>query len=119
MPFKKGNKLGRHGRQNPPGGRPTKIQAEIKKAATEIAREFIEDHVQDFLDSYLDLGKGKVIERIDKDGKIVKLVMLDPATVRHAIDKFIPPIEKVQHSGEIGVRPWIADVDPQLEKKKK
>ena len=49
----------------------------------------------------------------------MKLVMLDPATVRHAIDKFIPPIEKVQHSGEIGVRPWIADVDPQLEKKKK
>src|SRR4030095_9546927 len=93
MPFKKGNKLGRHGRQNPPGGRPTKIQAEIKKAATEIAREFIEDHVQDFLDSYLDLGKGKVIERLDKDGKIVKLVMLDPATVRHAIDKILPDEE--------------------------
>src|SRR5882672_4566818 len=94
MPFKKGNKLGRHGRQNPAGGRPTKIQAEIKKAATEIAREFIEDHVQDFLDSYLDLGKGKVIERLDKKGNVVQLVMLDPATVRHAIDNFTPPIEK-------------------------
>jgi len=118
MPFKKGNKLGRHGRQNPPGGRPTKIQAEIKKAATEIAREFIEDHVQDFLDSYLDLGKGKVIERLDKKGNVVQLVMLDPATVRHAIDKFIPPIEKHERSGEIGVRPWTVDVDPRLKKKK-
>ena len=98
MPFKKGNNLGRHGRQNPPGGRPTKIQAEIKKAATEIAREFIEDHVQDFLDSYLDLGKGKVIERLDKDGKIVKLIMLDPATVRHARRRAYP--------GRTGRRDW-------------
>jgi hypothetical protein len=49
----------------------------------------------------------------------VKLVLLDPATVRHAIDKFIPPIEKVQHSGEIGVKAWVVDVDPRLEKKKK
>jgi hypothetical protein len=85
------------GRRNPPGGRPTREQAEIKKEAAEIkkeaaqiAKEFIETHVQEFLDSYLDLGTGKVIERKGKDGKVVKLVMLDPATVRHAIDKILP-----------------------------
>jgi hypothetical protein len=93
--------LGQGGRRNPPGGRPTKEQQEIKKQAAEIAeeskkqaaqiaREFVDTHVQEFLDSYLGLGTGKVIERKGKDGKVVKLVMLDPATVRHAIDKILP-----------------------------
>jgi hypothetical protein len=92
---------GQGGRRNPPGGRPTKEQQEIKKQAAEIAeeskkqaaqiaREFVDTHVQEFLDSYLGLGTGKVIERLDKDGNVVKLVMLDPATVRHAIDKILP-----------------------------
>jgi hypothetical protein len=96
MKFQKGNKFAKGGRRNPPGGRPTKKQQEIKKAAAEIAKEFIETHVQRFLDSYLDLGTGKVIERLDKDGNVVKLVMLDPATVRHAIDKILPD-EQMQH----------------------
>jgi hypothetical protein len=90
MKFDKGNKAAKGGRRNPPGGRPTKEQQEIKKQAAEVAREFIETHVQKFLDSYLDLAAGKVIERLDKDGNVVKLVMLDPATVRHAIDKILP-----------------------------
>jgi hypothetical protein len=90
MRFQKGNKLAKGGKRNPPGGRPTKEQQEIKKAAAEIAKEFLETHVQGFLDSYLDLGTGKVIERLDKNGTVVKLVMLDPATVRHAIDKILP-----------------------------
>jgi hypothetical protein len=100
--YVKGQRLpGQGGRRNPPGGRPTKEQQEIKKQAAEIAeeskkqaaqiaKEFIDTHVQQFLDSYLGLGTGKVIERKCKDGKVVKLVMLDPATVRHAIDKILP-----------------------------
>jgi hypothetical protein len=95
---------GQGGRRSPPGGRPTREQAEIKKEAAEIkkeaaqiAKEFIETHVQGFLDSYLDLGTGKVIERLDKDGNVVKLVMIDPATVRHAIDKILPD-EQMQHA---------------------
>jgi hypothetical protein len=90
MKFQTGNKLAKGGKRNPPGGRPTKEQQEIKKEAAQIAKEFIETHVQGFLDSYLDLGTGKVIERLDKDGNVVKLVMIDPATVRHAIDKILP-----------------------------
>ena len=66
MKFQKGNKAAKGGRRNPPGGRPTKEQQEIKKEAAQIAKEFIETHVQGFLDSYLDLGTGKVIERLDK-----------------------------------------------------
>jgi hypothetical protein len=97
MKFQKANKLAKGGKRNPPGGRPTKEQQEIKKEAAQIAKEFIEIHVQGFLDSYLDLGTGKVIERLDKDGNVVKLVMLDPATVRHAIDKILPD-EQMQHA---------------------
>jgi hypothetical protein len=108
MKFQKGHKLAKGGKREG-AGRPTKIQAEIKKAATEIAREFIEEHIQGFLDSYLDLGTGKVIERLDKEGNVVKLVMLDPATVRHAIDKLVPTVQKIEHGGEMGVRPWIVD----------
>jgi hypothetical protein len=97
MKFQKANKLAKGGKRNPPGGRPTKEQQEIKKEAAQIAKEFIETHVQGFLDSYLDLGTGKVIERLDKDGNVVELVMLDPATVRHAIDKILPD-EQMQYA---------------------
>jgi hypothetical protein len=89
MKFQQGHKFAKGGKR-PGAGRPTKEQQEIKKQAAEVAREFIETHVQKFLDSYLDLAAGKVIERLDKDGNVVKLVMLDPATVRHAIDKILP-----------------------------
>ena len=120
MPFVKGKRHpNQGGKRIPAGGRPTKVQQEIKKEAAQIAREFIEDHVQDFLDSYLSLGTGKVIERLDKDGKVVKLIMLDPATVRHAIDKLVPTVQKIEHGGELGVRPWVVDVDPQLIERKK
>jgi hypothetical protein len=102
MKFQKGNKLAKGGKRNPPGGRPTKEQQEIKKAAAQIAKEFIETHVQKFLDSYLDLAAGKVIERLDKDGNVVELVMLDPATVRHAIDKILPD-EQMQHAQPVQI----------------
>jgi hypothetical protein len=96
MKFQYGDKFAKGGKR-PGAGRPTKEQQEIKKQAAEVAREFIETHVQKFLDSYLDLAAGKVIERLDKDGKVVKLVMIDPATVRHAIDKILPD-EQMQHA---------------------
>jgi len=74
MKFEKGNQAAKR-RKRRAGGRPTKEHQEIKKAAAEIAREFIETHVQKFLDSHLRLSTGKFI---------------DPATVRHAIDKILP-----------------------------
>src|SRR5262252_8394040 len=75
MRFQNGNKLSKGGTIGNKGGRPSKAQQEIKKAAAEIAREFIETHVQKFLDSYLRLSTGQFV---------------DPATVRHAIDKLLP-----------------------------
>jgi hypothetical protein len=42
MPFKKGNKLGRHGRQNPPGGRPTKAALEAQEARLTVWQKELE-----------------------------------------------------------------------------
>jgi hypothetical protein len=84
MPFKKGNP---YGGKRPGAGRPTKEKQEIKKQAAEIAKEFIETHVQKFLDSYLRLSTGKFI---------------DPATVRHAIDKILPD-EQMEHNQPIEI----------------
>ena len=118
-PFEKGHKLAKGGRRDPPGGRPTKEQQEIKKAAKEIAQEYIETHIKPLMETYIGLAAGKVVTRRTPEGKKEFELSVDPSTTRHAIDKFIPPIEKHEHSGEVGVRPWIVDVDPQLEKKKK
>jgi hypothetical protein len=101
MKFQQGHKFAKGGKR-PGAGRPTKEKQEIKKQAAEVAREFIETHVQKFLDSYLDLAAGKVVERLDKDGNVVKLVMLDPATVRHAIDKILPD-EQMEHTQPIEI----------------
>jgi len=98
MRFQKGNKLSKGGTIGNKGGRPSKKQQEIKKAAAEIAREFIETHVQKFLDSYLRLSTGKFI---------------DPATVRHAIDKLLPD-EQMESPQQIKIEfLQFADVGPQ------
>ena len=42
-------------------------------------------------------------KRLDKDGNVVKLVMLDPATVRHAIDKILPD-EQIANPPAVNIR---------------
>jgi hypothetical protein len=90
MPFQKGNKYGKHGRQNPPGGRPTKTQQEIKKAAKEIAQEYIETHIKPIMDTYLALAAGKVVERKTSKGKKQFVLEVDPSTTRDAVGKLLP-----------------------------
>jgi hypothetical protein len=46
---------------------------------------------------------------LDKESNVVKLIMLDPAAGRLAIDKLVPTVQKIEHGGEMGVRPWIVD----------
>ena len=98
MRFQKGNRFSKGGTRGNKGGRPSKEQQEIKKAAAEIAREFIETHVQKFVASYLRLSTGKFI---------------DPATVRHAIDKILPD-EQMEAPQQIKIEfLQFADVGPQ------
>ena len=41
--------------------------------------------------------------------KYYEMALNDPATMRHLVDKVIAPVERVEHGGEIGVRPWVID----------
>ena len=102
MKFEKGNKFAKGGKRNPPGGRPTKQQVEIKKAAREIAREYIEKNVQPILETYLGLAAGKVVKRIAEDGAKTFELSVDPPTTRHAIDKLLPD-EQMESPQEIKI----------------
>src|SRR5215510_13897581 len=113
MRFQKGNKLSKGGTIGNKGGRPSKEQQEIKKAAAEIAREFIEKNVQPILETYLGLAAGKVVKRIAEDGAKSFELSVDPPTTRHAIDKLLPD-EQMESAQQIKIEfLQFADVGPQ------
>ena len=84
MPFVKGKKHPRQGgRQNPPGGRPTKAQTELKKLAADHVKRYIEDRLKPIIDAYISLATG---QRMGNSRR-----KLDPATCRHAVERFVGP----------------------------
>src|SRR5262245_38833449 len=113
MRFQKGNKFSKGGTKGNKGGRPTNQQQEIKKAAREIAREYIEKNVQPILETYVGLAAGKVVDRIGKDGTKTFELAVDPPTTRHAIDKLLPD-KQMESSQQIKIEfLQFADVGPQ------
>ena len=90
MKFEKGNRAAKGGRRNPPGGRPTNQQQEIKKAAKEIAQEYIEAHVKPLMETYMGLAAGKVVEGRTAKGKKKFELSVDPSTTRDAVGKLVP-----------------------------
>src|SRR5215475_13939410 len=113
MRFQKGNKFSKGGTKDNKGGRPTNQQKEIKKAAREIAREYIEKNVQPILETYLGLAAGKVVKRIAEDGAKSFELSVDPPTTRHAIDKLLPD-EQMESPQQIKIEfLQFADVGPQ------
>jgi hypothetical protein len=102
MPFKPGNRCGQQ-RKKFGGGRPTREEAEEKKLKAEVAREIIERNAT------------KLANRLVKDAMTEK----GRKSLHVAINKLVSDAkQEVQHSGDVGVRPWLVDVDPRLEKKK-
>lgn len=81
MPFQPGHKLAKGGAR-PGAGRPKKKDIEIRKAAAELAREFIEQHAEPVLNAYLGLATGEKVGR--------RKFKIDPATTRHVVDKLLP-----------------------------
>jgi hypothetical protein len=80
MKFQKGNKAAKGGRRNPPGGRPSKEEVAAKKVAAERAREKIEAEVDEVMDEYLRLAKGRKIKKNSS-----------PQTIRHCVERWLPP----------------------------
>ena len=78
--FTKGNKAAKR-RKHYRGGRPTRTQAQLKKLAGDMVKTRLEDSLGSIVDTYISLATGMPVG--DKSCK------LDPATTRHAIDRFI------------------------------
>ena len=71
-PFPKGNKLAKGGKR-PGAGRPTNEAVAVKKLAADMMREYIEKHAQELIEKYVEIAKE------------------DPATLRHVIERYLPP----------------------------
>ena len=56
------------------------------------------------METWLALAMGRVVERMTPEGKKEFRLEVDPATVRHAVDKLVASAAtKVEHTGAIGV----------------
>lgn len=82
--FQKGNKLGKGGKK-PGAGRKSRRQKELEAWTEKAARDYLAKHAKRIMERYVKAAAG------------TKSV----ATTRHAVDKIIPPLEKVQHSGNV------------------
>jgi len=107
--FEKGNTLAKGGKR-PGAGRPKKGVAEVKKAAAEIAREYIEKHVRPIIETYVALAAGKVIERRTPEGKKEFVLDVNPRVTIDAIDKLLPA-QIEGHIEQVGIILQI-NVDP-------
>jgi hypothetical protein len=79
MAFQKGNKFGKGGRNNPPGGRPTKEQQEKKRIEAETAKAIIEKHA------------AKLANRLVNDAMTVE----GRRSLHVAINKLVPDARQV------------------------
>ena len=92
MRFEKGNKAAKGGKRNPPGGRPTKAALEAQEARLAVWQKELEKNE-------LILAR-RYIKRAMKSDRV--LIDARKATVPDAK-------QEIEHSGEVGVRPWLVD----------
>lgn len=78
------------GGKRPNSGRPTKKQTARRQWVEAELRKLFFQHGKEIVDEAIRLGKG---------GKVKK--GSSPATIRHMVDKLLPPVERVQHSGSV------------------
>lgn len=100
MAAPKGNKYAKGGKREG-AGRPNRGDAKAKKSAAEIARAYIEKHIDPVLKTYRKQAEGWVATRYSKSGVRYEEFCFDAATTRHYIDKVLPPVTKTEHSGSI------------------
>ncbi len=81
--FPKNHKFSKGGTKGNKGGRPTKVQQEANRLAADMVKKYIEDRLRPIVDAYLSLASG---ERVGNSRR-----KLDPATVRHVIERFVGP----------------------------
>ena len=90
MRFQKGQRRPNQGGKRARAGRPTKEEKARRQWVEAELRKLLFQHGKEIVDEAIRLGKG---------GKIKK--RSSPATIRHMVDKLLPPVERVQHSGNV------------------
>jgi len=120
MPFQKGNKLA-HSRKREGGGRPSKVKQAIKQQAREIARAYIEKHLEPVLKAYLQLAGGRVVKHHNmEDGRVLwEENEVDAPTLRHWIDKCVAPAKTEVDVNVHGSVEVFTNVDPDGSSQKK
>ena len=105
MRFQKGNKFSKGGTKANKGGRPSKEQQEIKQAAAEIARQYIEERINPLMESYFKLIKGRMVKHYDRTGVLSREEeVIDSRAVCHAVDTILPrAAQQIQVAGAVGV----------------
>jgi hypothetical protein len=98
MPFQKGHS---YGGAKPGAGRKPKKELEIKQAAAEIAKGFIEKNIKPVLDNYLRLANGWLETRYSENGTEYDTFVYDGPTTRHFVDKVLPNVEKQAPLGTV------------------
>ena len=87
--FVNGNKAGKGGKRRG-AGRKSKEVVQIKKAAAEVAREYIEASVKPVISTYFQLAHGRLVNKWHEGQIVGQEFEADPATTRHFIDKLLP-----------------------------
>jgi hypothetical protein len=96
--FPKGHKLSKGGvKGNKGGGRDSAKRKEVKRMVAEEVKAFIEKEVRPVLGIYKKIAMGVKRKRFNpKTGAAFLETEYDPATVRHWVDKFVPPIQRIE-----------------------
>lgn len=82
--FPKGNKFGKGGKK-PGAGRKSNKQKELEAWTERKLRDYLYKHGQKIIERYIKLAASA----------------RSAPTTRHAMDKLLPPVEKVQHTGNV------------------
>lgn len=85
MAFKHGNSAAKN-RKARRGGRPTREQRKIKLTYEQAFNKRIAQRAVAAANKYIDFA------------------MTDPATARHMADKFIPPVQKIEHTADLEIK---------------
>lgn len=87
--FAHGNQAAKR-RKNRGGGRPRRevaqakrLQKEVERLAADLAKKYLEDHLEPILDAYIAAATGEKCGRFKRK--------FDPATCRHAVERFVGP----------------------------
>lgn len=88
-----------------PGGRRRKDSKEVREAkrlASDIARDYIETHIQPVLNTYLKLAEGWTEKRFALNGEEYEVFKYDGQTTRHFVDKILPD-EQIQQVPQVSI----------------